>query len=173
MKLRHLLVLVFVWPLAVQAEIYKSVDADGHVTYSSSPMKGGKKVIIDPNTTSTYSAPASRQRGEESSRNFPRVDGATQRNRDDARRRILEEELATEEKLLAEARQNLKEGEANPEVFKQTVVVGRKPDGSPITQQVTRRNVAKYQEKIKELSDQVEVHQKNVEALNTELSKLK
>lgn len=158
MKLRHLLVLIFVWPLAVQAEIYKSVDADGHVTYSSSPMKGGKKVILDPNTTSTY--PASRQRSEESSRNFPRVDGATQRNRDDTRRRILKEELAAEEKLLAEARQNLKEGEEKPEVF-------RTSDGK------IYRNVAKYQEKIKELTDQVELHQKNVEALNTELSKLK
>ena len=30
--------------------------------------------------------------------------------------------------------------------------VGKKPDGAPITQQVTRRNVAKYQEKIKELT---------------------
>jgi hypothetical protein len=160
MKLRYLLVLIFVWPMAAQAEIYKSVDADGHVTYSSTPMKGGKRVILDPSTTSTYSAPVSRQRGEESSRNFPRVDGATQKNRDDARRRILEEELTTEQKLLAEARKNLKEGEANPEVF-------RTPDGK------TFRNVAKYQEKIKELTDQVEVHQKNVEALNTELSKLK
>ncbi len=160
MKLRHLLVLACAWPMAAQAEIYKSVDKDGHVTYSSSPLKGGKKIILEPNTTSTYTPPANRQYREESSRNFPRVDGATQKNRDDARRRILEEELATEEKLLAEARQNLKDGEANPEVFK-----GK--DGK------TYRNVAKYDEKIRTLNDQVELHQNNVEALKTELSKLK
>jgi len=185
MKLRYLLVALCICPLPVQAEIYKSVDADGHVTYSSSPIKGGKRIILEPSSSSSSSssAPVSRQRSESSSpRDFPRVDGATQRGRDDTRRRILEEELATEEKLLAEARQNLKEGEEKPEVFKQTIVVGarvvgRKPDGTPITEPVTevvtRRNVAKYDEKIKTLNDQVELHQNNVEALKTELSKLK
>lgn len=172
MKLRYLLVALCVCPLAVQAEIYKSVDKDGHVTYSSTPLKGGKRIILEPAATMSSSpASPSRQRGEYSSspRDFPRVDGATQRGRDDTRRRILEEELATEERLLVEAKQNLKEGEANPEVFK--VVVGKRPDGSPITE--TRRNVPKYDEKIKTLTDQVELHQNNVEALKTELSKLR
>ena len=160
MKLRYLLAALCFCPLPALAEIYKSVDADGHVTYSSSPIKGGRKIILEPNTTSTYTAPVSRQRSEESSRDFPRVDGATQKNRDDTRRRILEEELAAEEKLLAEARQNLKAGEDAPEVY-------RGKDGK------TYRNVAKYDEKIKTLNDQVELHQGNVEALKTELSKLK
>ena len=175
MKLRYLLAALCVCPLPAQAEIYKSVDADGHVTYSSTPIKGGKRIILEPTSTSSSSAaPSSRSRGEYSSpRDFPRVDGATQRGRDDTRRRILEEELDAEEKLLAEARQSLKEGEEKPEVFKQTIVVGKKPDGSPVTKEVTRRNVAKYDEKIKTLNDQVELHQNNVEALKTELSKLK
>lgn len=163
MKLRYLLAALCICPLAVQAEIYKSVDKDGHVTYSSTPIKGGKRIILEPAATMSSSpASPSRQRGEYSSspRDFPRVDGATQRGRDDTRRRILEEELATEERLLVEARQNLKEGEANPEVFK-----GK--DGK------TYRNVAKYDEKIKTLTDQVELHQNNVEALKTELSKLR
>src|SRR5512133_1906648 len=99
MKLRYLLVALCVCPLPAQAEIYKSVDADGHVTYSSSPIKGSKRIILEPAATSSSSAtPSSRQRGESSSpRDFPRVDGATQRGRDDTRRKILEEELATEE----------------------------------------------------------------------------
>jgi chromosome segregation ATPase len=163
MKLRYLLAAFCVCPLLAQAEIYKSVDKDGHVTYSSSPIKGGKRIILEPSSTSSSSssAPVSRQRSESSSpRDFPRVDGATQRGRDDTRRRILEEELATEEKLLAEARQNLKTGEDTPEVY-------RGKDGK------TYRNVGKYDEKIKTLNDQVELHQGNVEALRTELSKLK
>jgi hypothetical protein len=163
MKLRYLLVALCVCPLPVQAEIYKSVDADGHVTYSSTPIKGGKRIILEPSSSasSSSSAPPSRQRSESSSpRDFPRVDGATQRGRDDTRRKILEEELAAEERLLVEAKQNLKAGEANPEVFK-----GK--DGK------TYRNVAKYDEKIKTLSDQVELHQNNVAALKTELSKIK
>lgn len=165
MKLRYLLLALCAAPLAAQAEIYKSVDADGHVTYSSTPIKGGKRIILESSSSSSTSdssqAPYSRHRSESGSpRDFPRVDGAAQRGRDDTRRRILEEELAAEEKLLAEARQNMKEGEANPEVFK-----GK--DGK------TYRNVAKYDEKIRTLSDQVDLHQSNVNALKTELSKLR
>ncbi len=158
MKLRHLLALLLVWPVMVTAEIYKSVDADGHVTYSSAPIKGGKRIFLDP--VSTYPAPSERSRRSEESNNFPRVDGVTQRSRDDTRRQILQEELSTEENLLEEARRNLKDGEAAPEVYK-----GK--DGK------TYRNIAKYQEKIKALNDQIAMHQRNVEALNTELSRLK
>jgi len=91
---------------------------------------------------------------------FPRVDNATQKNRDEERRRILQDELTVEEKLLEEARQKLKEGEDTPEVYK-----GK--DGK------TYRNVAKYEEKIKALQEQVDVHAQNVEALKVELSRIK
>jgi len=30
------------------ADIYKAVDTSGHVTYSSAPIKGGKKIILEP-----------------------------------------------------------------------------------------------------------------------------
>jgi len=170
MKPGHLLALLCFCPMLAQAEIYKAVDADGHVTYSSTPIKGGKKIILEPLPTMV---PPAHVRSADSPEDFPRVEGETQRGRDDTRRKILEDELSTEKKLLEEARQNLKEGEENPEVFRQTIVVGKNKDGSPITQTVTRRNVAKYEEKIKTLNDQVELHQRNIEALNTELSKLK
>jgi len=87
------------------------------------------------------------------------VDGETQRGRDDTRRKILQDELDTEEKLLEVAKQNLNEAESNPEVFK-----GQ--DGK------TYRNVAKYEEKTKPLQEQVDLHTKNIEALKTELNKL-
>lgn len=182
MKLRYLLAMLCACPVLAQADIYKAVDADGHVTYSSTPLKGGKKIILEPLPTMVPPSSGRSSRSESSGGDFPRVDEATQRNRDDTRRKILEEELATEQKLLDQAKQNLKEGEENPEVFKQTIVVGsrvvgKKPDGTPITepvtQVVTRRNVAKYDEKVKELNEQVDLHQKNVEALKTELSKLR
>lgn len=157
MKLRYLLVLLSISPMLAQAEIYKSVDKDGHVTYSSTPIKGSKKLELEPLPTM---APPARPRSAESPEGFPKVDGATQRGRDDTRRKILEDELAAEQKLLEEARQNLKAGEENPEVF-------RTKDGK------TFRNVARYDEKIKKLNEQVELHQKNVEALKTELSNLR
>ena len=146
-------ILFAVWcvsPLLVQADIYKAVDEDGHVTYSSTPIKGGKKLNLEPLPTMKPFAPASS--------GFPKVDGETQRGRDDTRRKILQDELDAEEKLLEESNQNL--NNASPEVFKGT-------DGK------TFRNVAKYDEKIKPLQEQVNLHTKNIEALKTELSKLK
>jgi hypothetical protein len=149
----YLFVLLCACPMLAQADIYKAVDADGHVTYSSTPIEGGKKIILEPLPTMM---PANKSR---SPGNFPKVDGATQKGRDDARFTILQNELTNEEKLLEEAKNNLKEAEENPEVFKK--------DGK------TFRNVAKYDEKIKPLQAEVELHQKNIDALKTELSKVK
>ncbi len=157
MKLRLLLVALCAGHVGwAQADIYKHVDADGHVTYSSTPTKGAKKLNLEPLSTSS---PPARARNSSPS-DFPRVDNNTQRNRDDTRRKILEDELATEDKLLAGARHNLRAGEENPEVS-----VGQ--DGK------TTRNVAKYEEKIKSLQGQVILHGKNIEALKTELSKIR
>ena len=76
------------------------------------------------------------------------------------RRKILEEELSTEQKLVEEAHQNLMNGKEHLETLKNK-------DGQ------SYRNVAKYEENIKALQGQVILHEKNVEALKTELLKLK
>jgi hypothetical protein len=149
MNFRYLYVALCVCPIMAHADIYKAVDEDGHVTYSSTPIKGGKKLNLEPLPTMKPVTPASS--------GFPKVDGETQRGRDDTRRKILQDELDAEQKLLDEANQNL--NDASPEVFKG-------PDGK------TFRNVAKYDEKIKQLQEQVDLHTKNIEALKTELSKL-
>lgn len=151
MKPGYLLAVICLATPLAHAEIYKAVDANGHVTYSSTPIKGGKKIVLEP--LPAASSP-SRAHSATSPEGFPKVDGATQKGRDDTRRRILQDELITEEKLLQEARQSLKEGEANPGVGK---------DGK----------ISKREEKIRTLKDQVDLHSQNVEALKIELSKLK
>ena len=146
-----------------QAEIYKSVDSEGHVTYSSSPTKGSKKLDLEPLPASSPPERverAERTRNNTSSYGFPKVDNGMQKSRDGTRRKILEDELSAEENMLAEARQNLKDGAENPETS-----VGK--DGRAY------RNTAKYDEKIKFLQEQVSLHEKNVGALKTELSNLK
>ena len=150
----YLFALMCVCPIWAQAEIYKAVDADGHVTYSSTPIKGGKKIILEPLPTML---PPSKGGSPE---NFPKVDSATQKGRDNTRYLILQNELSNEEKLLEEAKQRLQEAEANPEVF-------QGQNGK------TYRNVDKFDEKVKPLAEAVELHQRNIEALKTELSKLK
>lgn len=154
MKLGCLFAVLCFCPLLAQADIYKAVDENGHVTYSSAPLKGGKKLHLEPLPTMLPPGKV------EASEDFPKVDSATQRERDDTRRKILQDELNAEEKLLEAARQNLKDGEANPEVFKGA-------DGR------TYRNVEKFDAKIKKLNEQVALHQQNVDALKTELSKIK
>jgi hypothetical protein len=148
---RYLFAVLCVCPLLAQAEIYKAVDADGHVTYSSTPIEGGKKLNLEPLPTMKPVVP--------SSSSFPKVNGETQRGRDDTRRKILQDELDAEQNLLEVATQNLNEAESNPEVF--TGQGGK-----------TYRNVAKYDEKVKPLQEEVDLHKKNIEALKTELSKL-
>jgi hypothetical protein len=148
---RYLFAVLCVCPLLAHGEIYKAVDADGHVTYSSAPIKGGKKLNLEPLPTMKPMVPASS--------GFPKVDGETQRARDETRRKILQDELNAEEKLLETARQNLNEAESSPEVF--TGAGGK-----------TYRNVAKYEEKVKPLQEQVDLHTKNIEALKAELSKI-
>jgi len=150
MKSRYLFLLLCMgcssW---VQAEIYKSVDAEGHVTYSNTPSRGAKKLGLEPlappsRSTHEPASRPSRARANASPSDFPRVDSSTQRSRDSTRRKILADELATEEKLLADARVNLKQGESSHS------------DGKLHAQQ-----------------EEVTLHEKNVSALKTELANLK
>ncbi len=152
MRLRYLILLpCLAYAGYTQADIYKRVDKDGNVTYSNTPIKGGKKIDLGPlPTMEPYKASAS---------DAVRVNQATQKSRDEQRRRILEDELAAEEKQLAEARQNLQDAEDNPRISH----VGGK----------TYRNVEGQQEDIKAAQDQVTQHERNIEAIKQELSRLK
>jgi len=139
------------------AEIYKKVDENGHVTYSNVPIKGGVKLNVEPPVSTAPDTPAARSRAKTPTpANFPRVDRETQTKRDDKRKQILLEELETEKKALEDARVAYTEGAAVPEVF-------RTKDGK------TRRNVAKYDEKMQRLKAEVEAHERNIELLQKEL----
>lgn len=152
MKLYRFLILSVLCHVgAAQAEIYKRVDANGHVTYSSTPLKGSQKLQLAP--LQTMPPPAKmRSRNREDAADFPRVDSATQKDRDSARRKILEDELVAEEKALAEVRRDLQEGE-KPESY-----ASKAPRGG-----------GKRDEK-SALQERVETHEKNIEALKTELA---
>ena len=131
--------------LSAQAEIYKYMDENGRVTYSNIPKKGAKKLDLEalptmPGIKPQVSSPS----------NFPKVDSSTQKKRDDSRRKILEEELAAEEKQLADAKKALAEGEA--------------------TRLGDERNYQKYLDRVQKLKDDVSQHEKNVNALQKELS---
>ncbi|HUH94085.1 MAG TPA: DUF4124 domain-containing protein [Casimicrobiaceae bacterium] len=82
---------------------------------------------------------------------FPKVDAATQKGRDDVRRKVLTDELATEQKLLDEARAAYANGAPPPT-----------PDERSAPQ--------KYTERVVRLRQAVSLHEKNIEALMKELA---
>jgi hypothetical protein len=85
---------------------------------------------------------------------FPRVDPGTQKGRDDMRRKVLADELATEEKLLAESRSAY-------------------ADGAPVPLPEERADAEKYRTRLARLRQSVSIHEKNVEALRKELAAIK
>lgn len=147
---------------AVSADIYKYVDENGRVTYSNVPMKGAKKLDLEPLTSVQMPKPHPKAAGNGAGSadsttpvEFPKVDADTQKKRDLTRRGILEDELRSEEKAVADARRAYEEGG-------QTLKLGEDSRSSP-----------KYQERMAKLKDAVTTRENNVQALRKELANLK
>lgn len=167
MKKQIILMLVclasYAFPLTSGAAIYKHVDKDGHVTYSNVKIRGAKKLDIAPANTSfgtnaqkKYKSPTKKS----TPANFPEVTKNTQQKRDASRKEILLSELASEKQALSIAKAAYAEGAKNPETFKNA-------NGG------ISRNVAKYEEKMKALQATVNVHQRNVNLLEKEISNIR
>jgi len=158
-----LLCVVFTASSAAHAEIYKRVDKEGRVTYSSEPLRGAQKLKLEPLATMPPPKAVARERnrevGSEESA-FPRVDNATQKRRDDKRLRILEDEMASERQALEEARTQLKVAEDTPQIYTGA-------DGK------TYRNMAKFEESVQAGQEKVRMHENNLRAIQTEIDNLK
>jgi Domain of unknown function (DUF4124) len=134
------------------ADICKYVDAEGNMHYTNvAPEKGWKKLScgVGDETRGDRSA-----KGSPTPAGFPRVDADTQRGRDGLRRKVLSDELDTEEKLLVEAR----------------AAYG---DGAPPPLADEQKDAQKYANRLAKLRQAVSLHEKNIEALRKELAALK
>lgn len=114
--------------------MYKCTTRSGNVAYFNVPGGGGA-------TTARAPAPAG----------FPKVDADTQKGRDSVRHKVLNDELATEEKLLGEAR----------------AAYG---DGTPPPLPDEKANAQKYADRLARLRQAVSLHEKNIDALKRELA---
>ncbi|HWA13796.1 MAG TPA: DUF4124 domain-containing protein [Burkholderiales bacterium] len=162
MPLRTLILVATLACTPAWAETCKYVDADGRVIYSntpSTPPKGAKKVkcFEDPKPAPAAGAPqdpgAQPKSAGDSRKDFPRVDGQTQKKRDDERRKILEEELATEERALEEAKAQLAEQES--------------------TRTGGEKNYQRFLDRIQPFRDAVTNHERNIDSIRRELASLR
>lgn len=134
---------------ALRAEMWKCTGKDGTTRYTNlkAESKGCQALNLDPpNTVSgRTSAKAATPAG------FPSVDTGTQRARDADRRRILEQELADEERLLEDSRKKL----------------GVQADARPGDER------QRAPERLEPIRKQIQNHEGNIANLKKELANLK
>src|SRR5262245_32444268 len=137
--------------------VWRCVEQDGRAHYTNIKKEtDGKQCTVVTREVSVVSAPAAPQRTAAATptpANFPKVDKDTQKSRDDGRRKILEEELSSEEKGLSDAKAKLAEQESI-----------RNGD---------EKNYQRVLDRLKPYQDAVERHERNVAALKRELAALR
>ncbi|MDR2239625.1 MAG: DUF4124 domain-containing protein [Zoogloeaceae bacterium] len=132
------------------AEVYKCVDEDGHVTYTNAKPAAKSKCAVLSNDQRVSTVPG---RATPPPADFPKVDKDTQKTRDNDRRKILEQELDTEQKGLAQAEKELAEQEA--------------------IRNGNEQNYQRVLDRLQPYKDRVELHTRNIEALKKEIGNLK
>ena len=138
-----------------QAELYKQVDENGHVTYTNLEKKG-KRLDFPDSPTQLNSGRNSHKRtssANPSPANFPRIDAGTQQRRDDIRRQVLQDEISGERRNADEARRQLALGER--------------------LQPGERATDASYINRVTRLRASVQQHEQNVASIQRELANLK
>jgi hypothetical protein len=139
------------------APIYMCVDEHGRRTATNvrSEMKGKKceRQVDAPLPASPGTRPAAKRAAASSPTDFPKVGAEAQKARDDIRQKVLAEELANEQKLLDNAKQELADGKA--------------------PRNGEDRSSPKHLDRISDLEKSMQRHQKNVESLQREIGNLK
>jgi hypothetical protein len=137
---------------AAHATICKYVDADGNVVYSNVPPgKGLRKLSCEIADETSGRASGGNGKVSATPSSFPRVEPETQKSRDEMRRKVLTDELSSEEKLLDEAHEAY-------------------GNGAPPPLAVEKNDAEKYRQRIARLRQNVQVHERNIEALRKEIA---
>jgi hypothetical protein len=128
--------------------VFRCTDAEGKVEYRNvGDTKGCKKIETEAVNTVPFPRPAAKPSPE--AKVGARVDNGAQRSRDNDRRRILEDEMASEQKRLTELKAEYNNGE--PE---------RRGD---------ERNFQRYTDRVEKLKADISRSEANVESLRREL----
>lgn len=153
-----------------QSDVFVCTDESGKKEYKNTGATKGCKKIDLPNLTmipappkraaiesvaarSSSSGASERPATAGTPADFPKVDGTTQKARDNDRKQILLDEMRIEEQKLGNLRKEYNNGE--PE---------RRGD---------ERNYAKYQERVAGMKEDIGRTEKNIEALKRELNNIR
>ncbi|MDB5815171.1 MAG: hypothetical protein JWM03_1916 [Rhodocyclales bacterium] len=136
------------------ADVYKCVGENGRITYTNDkPTTGQKGCTLLSRDQPVNSVPMPKRSATPTPSSFPRVDDSTQRSRDNDRRRILEQELASEQGLLEDAQKELAAQEA--------------------VRNGDERNYQKFLDRVQPFRDKVKEHETNIAKLKTEINNLR
>lgn len=154
MTQRSILPLLVLVALPAQADtLYKCVDEDGHTTYTNQkPNAKNCSIVSQDKPVSTFAAPKARASAP-TPEGFPKVSSEAQKSRDNDRRKILDQELNTERGKLEDAKKALTEQQ------------GSRLGGE--------RNYQRVLDRLKPYQDEVELHERNIEALEKEIGNLR
>ena len=134
------------------ADIWECIDDSGNKRFTNikSEAKGCKQLAVT--APNVVSPPAAKGPAKTAPRpaDFPKVDGDTQKSRDTERRRILEQELGNEQKLLDQAKTELAEQESQR--------LG------------SERNFQRVLDRLEPYKKKVKLHEDNVANLRRELA---
>lgn len=142
----------------VRADIWECVDSSGNKRFTNvkAEAAGCKPMNLPPVSSVPPPKPAAKDGARPPAAtggNFPKVDAPTQQQRDAERRRILEQELAGEQKLLDQAKKDLAEQEA--------------------TRLGSERNYQRVLDRLEPFKKKVSLHENNVANLRKEISTLR
>jgi hypothetical protein len=168
--------LILAAPLPALATVYKCVDDRGRTTYTNdrSLARSCKPMSTDQPVSSVAPLPAAptgaRSTATGSPNGFPSVSSEEQRARDNDRRDVLATELKNEEASLEKARAALKEQE---DIYppEERNAPARNAEGKVVGPATI--NGAKRNARLQPYLNQVELHERNVEALKREMSRLR
>ncbi|MGE5522695.1 MAG: DUF4124 domain-containing protein [Rhodospirillaceae bacterium] len=140
---------------SLRAEIWECTDEGGNRRFTNikAEARGCKQLNVGPiNSVPPPPKPAAKAPAATPS-NFPKVDAQTQQQRDIDRRKILEQELTNEQKLLEQAKKELAEQES--------------------IRQGNERNYQRVLDRLEPYQKRVQLHENNIANLKKELSGLR
>jgi hypothetical protein len=143
--------LLLAWlALPAQADIWECADDSGNRRFTNikAESKGCKLIDVAPINTMSSGKPQAASKA--TPKDFPKVDGDTQRQRDAERRKILDQEMANEQKLLDQARRELSEQESQR--------LG------------SERNYQRVLDRLEPYKKKVKLHEDNIASLRRELT---